>query len=80
MRTGRSPRWTARLDGYVATPTHGRQLLLSTTSGLEWFESPIRPSLRVSMSADATGLVQGASTARRGGLVQLYRETTVDAS
>ena len=66
-----------RLDGYVATPTHGRQLLLSTPSGLEWFESPIRPSLRVSMSADATGLVQGRVDGSTSGLVQLYRETAV---
>lgn len=66
-----------RLDGYVATPTHGRQLLLSTPSGLEWFESPTRPSLRVSMSADATGLVQGRVDGSTSGLVQLYRETAV---
>jgi hypothetical protein len=64
-----------RLDGYVATPTHGRQLLLSTPSGLEWFESPTRPSLRVSVSADATGLVQGRVDGSTSGLVQLYRET-----
>jgi hypothetical protein len=64
-----------RLDGYVATRTHGRQLLLSTPSGLEWFESPTRPSLRVSVSADATGLVQGRVDGAASGLVQVYRET-----
>jgi hypothetical protein len=64
-----------RLDGYVATRTHGRQLLLSTPSGLEWFESPTRPSLRVSVSAEATGLVQGHVDGAASGLVQLYRET-----
>jgi hypothetical protein len=64
-----------RLDGYVATRTHGRQLLLSTASGLEWFESPTRPSLLVSAAADATGLVHGRVDGATTGLVQIYRET-----
>jgi hypothetical protein len=64
-----------RLDGYVGTRTHGRQLLLSTASGLEWFESPTRPSLRVSVSVEATGLVQGRLDGATSGLVQIFRET-----
>src|SRR5207247_615159 len=45
-----------RLDGYVRTRSGGRQLLLSTPSGLEWFESPTRPSIRVTVGADSSGL------------------------
>jgi hypothetical protein len=64
-----------RLDGYVRTPTGGRQLLLTTSSGLEWFESPTRPSIRVSVTADDSGLVQGRVDGASGGGVQIYRET-----
>jgi hypothetical protein len=63
-----------RLDGYAATPGGGRQLLLSTPNGLEWFESPTRPSVRVVASFDGpgvTGHVDGATS----GLVELVRET-----
>ena len=63
-----------RLAGYVRTPGGGRQLLLSTPSGLEWFESPTRPSIRVSVSADSGGLVQGRVEGVRSGAVQIYRE------
>jgi hypothetical protein len=63
-----------RLDGYVRARSGQRQLLLSTPSGLEWFEVPTRPSIRVSVTADATGLVQG-SVAGASGSVQIYRET-----
>jgi len=64
-----------RLEGYAAAPSGKRQLLLSTSSGLEWFESPSRPSIRVSITADATGLVQGRVDGGTGGIVQIYRET-----
>jgi hypothetical protein len=64
-----------RVDGYVATPAHGRQLLLSTRNGLEWFESPTRPSIRVTISADATGLVQGRVDGAATGIVQIFRES-----
>jgi hypothetical protein len=64
-----------RLDGYAALPGGGRQLLLSTDSGLEWFESPTRPAIRVSMTADATGLVHGRVEGANAGVVQIYRET-----
>jgi hypothetical protein len=64
-----------RLDGYVRTPDGGRQLLLATANGLEWFESPTRPSIRVSVTADATGLVQGRVDGPTSGAVQIYRET-----
>ena len=59
-----------RLRGYEAVGER-RQLLLSTPSGLEWFESPTRPALRVTLTADLSGRVDGAS----GGLVELYRES-----
>ena len=65
-----------RLDGYLRTGSAGRQLLLTTPSGLEWFESPTRPSIRVSIAADATGLVQGRVDNAAGGAVQIFRETT----
>jgi hypothetical protein len=64
-----------RLEGYAAAPGGKRQLLLSTASGLEWFEAPARPSIRVSVTADATGLVQGRVDGGAGGIVQIYRET-----
>jgi hypothetical protein len=66
-----------RLDGYARTPTGGRQLLLSTPSGLEWFESPTRPAVRVTATADGatvSGRVDGAVSP--SGVVQIYRETT----
>jgi hypothetical protein len=65
-----------RLDGYARTPTGGRQLLLSTPSGLEWFESPTRPAVRVTATADGgtvSGRVDGAVSP--SGVVQIYRET-----
>ena len=64
-----------RLEGYAAAPGGKRQLLLSTMSGLEWFEAPARPSARVSVTADATGLVQGRVDGGAGGIVEIYRET-----
>jgi hypothetical protein len=67
-----------RLDGYVRSPDGGRQLLLSTPSGLEWFDSPTRPAVRVSITADATGLVQGRVDGASGGGVQIYRETEAE--
>lgn len=65
-----------RLDGYLRTSSGGRQILLTTPSGLEWFQSPTRPAIRVSIAADATGLVQGRVDGAAGGTVQVYRETT----
>jgi hypothetical protein len=64
-----------RLEAYAVTPAHGRQLLLSTASGLEWFETPARPTVAVSLTADATGLLQGRVSAGSAGIVELYRET-----
>lgn len=64
-----------RLDGYAAAPAGKRQLLLSTDIGLEWFEAPARPSIRVTFSADASGRLSGRVEGATGGLVQIYRET-----
>ena len=64
-----------RLLGYAAAPGGKRQLLLETPSGLEWFEAPDRPRIRVSLSADALGHLTGRVDGASGGLVQLYRET-----
>jgi hypothetical protein len=63
-----------RLDGYASTPAGGRQLLLSTASGLEWFEAPSRPSVSVSLSVDPEGRLAGRVHGAQGGAVQLYRE------
>jgi hypothetical protein len=65
-----------RLDGYVRTPSGGRQLLLSTPSGLEWFESPTRPTVRVSAATDGTGAIDGQVDGATAGLVDIYRETS----
>jgi hypothetical protein len=64
-----------RLQGYAAAPNGGRQLLLSTASGLEWFEAPARPSIRVSVGADASGHVTGQVEGAAQGGVEIYRET-----
>jgi hypothetical protein len=75
--TGPFTELDGRLLGYAAAPGGRRQLLLETGSGLEWFQAPSRPTIRVSLSADAsghlTGRVDGAGGG--GGGVALYRET-----
>jgi hypothetical protein len=63
-----------RLDGYARTPSGGRQLLLSTPSGLEWFASPARPTIRVTAAADG-GTVSGRVDGATSGVVEIYRET-----
>ena len=63
-----------RLEGYTAAPGGRRQLLLSTANGLEWFEAPARPSIRVSLSADASGSLTGRVEGASAGLVSIYRE------
>lgn len=63
-----------RLDGYARTPAGGRQLLLATPSGLEWFESPARPAIRVSANA-GDGAVAGRVDGATSGIVDIYRET-----
>jgi hypothetical protein len=64
-----------RLDGYVRARGGTRQILLSTPSGLEWFESPTRPSIRVSAVTDDTGTINGRVEGVTTGLVDVYRET-----
>jgi hypothetical protein len=64
-----------RLVGYAAASGGKRQLLLETANGLEWFEAPVRPSIRVSLSADSSGHLTGRVDGGSGGVVQLYRET-----
>jgi hypothetical protein len=64
-----------RLAGYAAAPGGKRQLLLETGNGLEWFEAPGRPTVRVSLSADSSGRLTGRVDGGTGGVVQLYRET-----
>jgi hypothetical protein len=64
-----------RLQGYVATAGGTRQLLLLTSSGLEWFGSPTRPAVQVTLAADATGKLLGRVDGASGGSVALYRDT-----
>jgi hypothetical protein len=64
-----------RLQGYAASPGGGRQLLLSTPSGLEWFEAPSRPAVHVTLNADASGALSGRVDGASGGFVELFRET-----
>jgi hypothetical protein len=63
-----------RLEGYTRPARGGRQLLLSTPSGLEWFASPTRPAIHVAVAADGTGLVHGRVDGASAGAVQIYRE------
>lgn len=72
--TGPVAELDGRLEGYASAPNGRRQILLSTESGLEWFESPSRPSVKVSLSADRTGLLTGRVDGAAGGAVELYRE------
>jgi len=64
-----------QLLGYAAAPGRKRQLLLATSNGLEWFEAPARPAIRVSLSADSSGHLTGRVDGSNGGLVHLYRES-----
>jgi hypothetical protein len=63
-----------RVEGYVTAPGGNRQLLLSTASGLEWFEAPGRPATQVTLTADASGHISGHVTGATAGVVQIYRE------
>ena len=63
-----------RLEGYTKALGGGRQLLLSTASGLEWFQTPGRPAARVLLTVDPSGHVSGRVTGASGGVVQVYRE------
>ena len=58
-----------RILGYAATPTGGRQLLLSRPSGLEWFELPATPAVQIVADAESWR-VRGAT----GGTVTIYEE------
>ena len=57
--------------GYAAEAGGARETLLATDAGLDWFRSPTRPSVQVTLNANLTGTVQGAAS----GSVTLYRET-----
>jgi hypothetical protein len=59
-----------RVLGYVATPDGRRQLLLGRPDGLEWFDVPTPPAIRVTIDFTFRGRVEGAV----GGTVQLYEE------
>ena len=59
-----------RVLGYAATPSGGRQLLLARPDGLEWFELPAVPAVRVSADFTFRGRVEGAAA----GNVSLYEE------
>ena len=59
-----------RILGYAATPSGGRQLLLARPDGLEWFELPGAPAVRI-VSDTAGWRVEGAT----GGTVTVYAET-----
>jgi hypothetical protein len=73
-QTGPFTEVDGRLEGYATAPGGRRQLLLSTASGLEWFETRARPSIRVSLSADASGKLSGQVDGASGGIVDIYRE------
>ena len=59
-----------RILGYAATLIGGRQLLLARADGLEWFELPTVPVVRVAVDFTLRGRVEGAAS----GVVSLYEE------
>ena len=69
-----------RLLGYEAAPGGRRQLLLSTPSGLEWFESRARPAVHVTVDADGSGKVSGRIEGATGGFAEIFRETPAGRS
>jgi hypothetical protein len=73
--TGASAELDGRLDGYAIARGGRHQVLLTTQNGLEWFETPSRPSVKVSLSADAAGNITGRVDGSSGGTVQVYRES-----
>lgn len=50
-------------------------MLVSRANQLEWFEAPARPSVKLSLTADASGNISGRVDGGAGGTVQVYRET-----
>jgi hypothetical protein len=72
--TGPVAELDGRLNGYARTPRGGRQILLSTPSGLEWFETPARPAVKVALNADASGRLTGRVEGVAAGVVELYRD------
>jgi hypothetical protein len=64
-----------RLDGYAVARGGARQVLLSRANELEWFETPSRPSVKLALTADASGNIGGRVDGGAGGTVQVYRET-----
>jgi hypothetical protein len=72
--TGIFAEFDGRVEGYAVAANGTRQLLLSTASGLEWFEATGRPSTQVSFTPDATGHITGHVTGATAGVVQIYRE------
>jgi hypothetical protein len=56
--------------GFAAAPDGTRDVLLANDQGLEWFRSPGPLPIRVTLTPQLTGRVDGAS----GGSVQIYRE------
>jgi hypothetical protein len=64
-----------RLDGYAVARGGRRQVLLSRANYLEWFETPSRPSVKVSVTADGSGNISGRVEGGAGGTVQVYRES-----
>jgi hypothetical protein len=73
--TGPLTELDGRLEGYAVARRGRRQVLLSTQNGLEWFETASRPSVRVSLTADASGKISGRVDGGSGGTVQVYRES-----
>ncbi|HEX6664787.1 MAG TPA: hypothetical protein VF025_14035 [Gaiellaceae bacterium] len=64
-----------RLEGYAVAPGGHRQILIASDRGLEWFDAPARPAVRVSLQADASGQLTGSVVGATAGLVQLFRES-----
>ena len=64
-----------RLEGYAVAPGGDRQILLASERGLEWFDAPTRPSVRVSLAADGSGRLTGRVDGATAGLVEIFRES-----
>lgn len=69
-----------RLESYAVAPGGDRQILLASERGLEWFDAPSRPAVRVSLAADGSGRLTGRVDGAASGVVEIFRESPAAAA